>query len=321
MNVRKRNSIRVFVLFLITLTSCLKEELPVPKHKPGDMQVNEIAMTQDYRNQLYFDLGTNKVVKSNLKTEWDLAFASTENYVLINSAKGMAVHRSTADFETITSAEDLTWNWDVSSGNTDSTAIGNWLENDFVYVINSGYDWLGDHQGYSKLEILNVSESSFEIKYASLSEGTPTTYIINKSNTTQYTYFSLVDGVVEIAPTDTEYDLIFTQYTHLFKEPLTPYLVTGVILNRGYTTIARLDEKKFEDIKLSDTESLIFNKNLDAIGYNWKYYSLEDGIFTTHSNKNYIIKTQDGVLYKFRFTGFYNNEGLKGYPNIEFQAL
>jgi hypothetical protein len=118
-----------------------------------------------------------------------------------------------------------------------------------------------------------------------------------------------------------DYDLVFTQYTHLFTDPLTPYLVTGIISNRGFTSIARLDEKPFAEIELQNVESLEFSYDLDVIGYDWKYYSLEDGVFTTFSNQHYIIQTQDGLFYKLRIVGFYNSEGLKGYPNIEFQAL
>lgn len=299
----------------------MKEEVAVPKHQAGDLKVNEIQMGQDYRNQLYFNLERNQVVSSNLKTDWDLAFESNGEHVVLNTGKGMAVHRSILEFAEIISSEDLAWNWDVHSGNLDSTAIGNWEEEDFVYVIDRGYNWTGDHQGYSKLTILSSDENKFEISYAEISSATPISYSIEKSIFEQFTYFSFESGRVSVAPIDTDYDLIFTQYTHLFTDPLTPYLVTGIIANRGFTSIARLDEKPFEEIELQDAESLNFSYDLDAIGFDWKYYSLEDGFFTTYSNQHYIIRTQNGFFYKLRIVGFYNAGGLKGYPNIEFQAL
>ncbi|MFT5823071.1 MAG: hypothetical protein ACI8ZM_004330 [Crocinitomix sp.] len=299
----------------------MKEEIAVRKHEAGDAQTNEIEMGQDYRNQLYFDLETNQVVKSNLKTEWDLTFESNGDHIVLNTGKGMSVHKSSLTFAEINLSEDLEWNWDAHSGNLDSTAFGNWEEENFIYVIDRGYNWTGDHQGYFKLAILSSDENTFDIGYAEISSDTQITYSIEKSTTEQFTYFSFESGTVSIAPPDLDYDLIFTQYTHLFTDPLTPYLVTGIITNRGFTSIARLDDKPFTEIELQDVESLEFSYDLDAIGYDWKYYSLEEGFFTTYSNQHYIIRTQNGFYYKLRIVGFYNSDGLKGYPNIEFQAL
>lgn len=299
----------------------MKEEIAVPKHQAGNMQTHEIEMGEDYRNQLYFDLETNQTVKSNLKTAWDLAFQSNGNHVVLNTGKGMAVHKSTLEFDEITLTEELEWNWDAHSGNLDSTAIGIWAEENVVYVIDRGYNWTGDHQGYFKLKIVSADENTFEIQYAEISSDIPINYSIEKSLTTQFVYFSFESGTVSIAPPDNDYDLIFTQYTHLFSDPEMPYLVTGILLNRGYTSVARLDEKPFNEIQLQDAESLKFTYDLNAIGYDWKYYSLEDGFFTTYSNQHYIIRTQSNFFYKLRIVGFYNAEGLKGYPNIEFQAL
>ncbi len=322
MILRKNKPFHFFLFVILLISSCMKEEIAIPKHESGDLQTNEVELMQDYRNQLYFDLETNKVVKSNLKTDWDLAFQSLDGgKIVLNTGKGMAIHRSSLAFNELNSAEDLDWHWDAHSGNLDSTAIGNWEETDFVYLVDRGYNWTGDHQGYFKLVIFNVNETVFEMGYGDLSSDTPITYSIQKSGNEQFTYFSLEAGQIAIDPGDTEYDLVFTQYTHLFTDPLTPYLVTGILSNRGYTTVARLDEKTFEEIELKDVETLVFNDDLDAIGYNWKYYSLEDGAFTTFSNQHYIVLTQDGLFYKLRIVGFYNSEGLKGYPNIEFQAL
>jgi hypothetical protein len=319
--ISKINKAIYIFTFSLLVSSCMKEEIAVSKHEAGDTQTNEIAMGQDYRNQLYFDLESNQVVKSNLKTEWDLAFETNGSHIILNTGKGMAVHKSALSFAETTESEDLAWDWDAHSGNLDSTAFGNWEENDFVYVIDRGYNWTGDHQGYFKLAILSSDENNYEIGYADISSDTHITYSIKKSTTEQFTYFSFESGMVSIAPSDVDYDLIITQYTHLFTDPLTPYLVTGMISNRGLTSIARLDEKPFTEIELQDVESLEFSYDIDAIGYNWKYYSLENGFFTTYSDQNYIIRTQNGFFYKLRIVGFYNAEGLKGYPNIEFQAL
>lgn len=317
----RKSSVVLLMLLSVITSSCLKEEIAVAKHLPGDIQTNEIALGQDYRNQLYFSLGRNEVVKSNLKTDWDLAFESVGNHIVLNTGKGMAVHRSELSIESITSEADLDWNWDAHSGDLDETAFGNWWENDFVYVVDRGYAWDGTHQGYAKIKIVSYTEDVYEIMYAVNLNTAPISLFMERSLTEQFVYFKFEEGKVVIAPNDKDYDLIFTQYTHLFTDPLTPYLVTGICLNRGFTSVARLDEKAFAEINLEDVEGLTFGYDLDEIGYDWKYYSLEDGVFTTNSDQHYVVKSQKGVFYKLRIMGFYNSEGLKGYPSIEFQAL
>ena len=313
--------IKSSLLIFIGLVSCEKEEIAVAKHVPGDEMVNEIAMEEDYKNQLFFDLGTNEVVSSNLKTEWDLGFQSDGSSVILNSAKGMEVHRSSLTFSGITSQTGLDWNWDAHSGNLDSTAFGDWISENAVYVVDRGYSSSGAHQGYYKIKILTEDAVKYTIQYADISENSPIDLTIAKSTTERFTYFSFDNGLVSIAPPDQEYDLLFTQYTHLFKDPETPYLVSGVLLNRNNTEAALVTEKTFVEITLEDAENAIFSKDINVIGYDWKGYDLSSGQFTTYPEMIYIIKTWNGVFYKLHFTSFYNSQGIKGFPNIEFQEL
>ena len=60
---------------------------------------------------------------------------------------------------------------------------------------------------------------------------------------------------------------------------------------------------------------------LDAIGYDWKFYNFTSGVYTIRPNLNYIVHGVSGFYFKLRFVGFYNKDGLKGYPVIEYQKL
>lgn len=317
---RKNNLLWIGVLFAL---SCEKEELPVDPPEQGESQINEVGLGEDYRNQLYFDLETNTVVSSNLKTAWDLAWASTEDeeYVTLNTSKGMGVYRSVEDFASTNDVSGVEWRYDHQSGRLDSTAVGEWWNDQYVYVFDRGYDETGTHLGYFKLEVLSSNYLSIEIKYGDLSDNTGNTLTIIKSSTTAFTYFSVENGVVDIAPLDEEYDLIFTQYTHVFTDPITPYVVTGVLLNREKTTATIVDNMAYEEIDLNVASQFDFSADLDVIGYDWKTFDFDEGMYKIDSNMIFIIRTSEGYFYKFRFTGFYNQMGLKGYPSFEFQQL
>jgi hypothetical protein len=101
-----------------------------------------------------------------------------------------------------------------------------------------------------------------------------------------------------------------------------PYLVTGTLINRSGVAVGRDTVHPFSSI----TKDLIpsipeYSTSLDAIGYDWKYYNFSSGAYTVLTNLSYIVRSKSGVWYKLRFIGFYDKNGSKGYPAIEFQAL
>jgi hypothetical protein len=317
----KRKNRLFFLLLALLFCACEKEEIAIAPHMPGDELSNEIEMTEDYRNQLFFDFETNSVVSSNLKTEWDLGFESDGERIVLNTSKGMAIHHSTANFEDVSSTSGLDWSWDAHSGNLDSTAVGDWQSLDLLYVVDKGYSYTGSHQGYYKMKVLSSNENSYQIEYGELSSTNPMNITLPKNQLTSFSYFSFGNGLLEVAPAKEDYDLLFTQYTHLFTNPITPYLVTGVLLNPYNTQALLIEDKEFGEIAYEDIEGLAFSDEINKIGYNWKGYDLEAGSFTTYPEMVFVVKTWDEKHFKIHFTSFYNEAGLKGFPNIEFQEL
>jgi hypothetical protein len=100
-----------------------------------------------------------------------------------------------------------------------------------------------------------------------------------------------------------------------------PYLVFGVLLNPNKVVAALDTVHNFADIVLADTSEITFSQDLDAIGYEWKYYNFDAGVYTVVPEFSYIIRDRDGYYYKLRFVDFYNDTGDKGHPEFEFLAL
>jgi hypothetical protein len=313
------------IVMISFFTSCEKEEVPVPAHDAGGVITNSVAMEVDYRNQIYFDLETNSMVKKNLKTNWDLGFESSEggSKIILNSAKLMySANTYQTDFLMITDTAGLTFKWDAASGKLDSTAIDEWSASQYVYVIDRGFNELGIHLGFKKVLFQSVNTIEYQLKFSNLDGTNEINRTVLKDNAYNFSFLSLDNKIVNVEPKKEAWDISFTQYTHVFAgDPPTPYLVTGVLTNRNKVEVATVFNKQFTDIVLSDVALYSFSTTIDKIGYDWKEYNFTGGSYTVFSDKNYIIKSTEEKYYKLHFIDFYDAKGDKGNPTFEFQEL
>jgi HmuY protein len=319
-------SLAVAAFFMLALFGCIKEESPVTP-RPVDLSLtkSKIALGTDYRYQAYFNLEKDSMLSRNLKYDWDVAFdaSNTEGVSLyLNSAKYMfASPVLNGNFETLKDTVGFAKNrrWDASN-RPDSPAIGNIKSLDKFFVIDRGYDVLGDAAGFVKIKFEAVNDKKIKFKYANINESKGTQAEISRSNTYNLVYFSFKTGVeVMVEPPKDNWDLQFTQYIHTFTNPFTPYLVTGVLINPYNTTVAVDSVTKFHVIDRAFSQKMSFKNNPDVIGYNWKDYI--DGAYATKSKYTYVIKNSKNTLFKLRFTDFYDAQGVKGTPRFEFQRL
>lgn len=323
-----KNKIFIIPLLSLLLVACEKEELPIPAHDPGDVITNSVRMESDYRYQLFFDLATNSMVKSNLKIEWDLGFESsaTGERIILNTAKFMyAANTLKTDFSSVIDTSGYHFKWDEPSGNLDSTAIGNWLNTQNVYLIDRGYDPSGIHQGFKKIIFESVNTNSYSVRFANLDGTEEVTKTITKNEDYNFTFLALnsTNNIVSIEPEKATWDLAFSQYMHIFYEQglPTPYLVNGVLSNRNNVEIATIFNKDFEAITIDDVSTSNFSTSINTIGYNWKEYSFMTASFIIFNRQNYLIKSTEGKYFKLHFIDFYDNLGTKGTPTFEFQEL
>lgn len=330
-----------FSASLLILSSCFKEDEKVEPYDRGDVVVKTIEMTQYYTYQTYFDLENGEEVEVNNKNEWDLSFECSKegSHILLNTSAFMvAAKTGLKDFEQIPDTSGLLWKFDKSDGDLDSTAIKSWFaieQNDTiysneVYLIDRGYTDLAVLRGLKKVKFESINNDYYTFRYANLDGSDEHTFRIEKDPSSSFTCFSFNDGGKQLyfePPYDT-WDLVFTQYTTLLftdeGDPY-PYLVTGVLSNRVDVEVAIDTITPFADITIDLINDFEFSTILDKIGYEWKV--LEGDVNSGNVSYNivpdlaYIVKNRKGFYYKLRFTGFYNTEGQKGYPTIEFKLL
>lgn len=317
------NKFILLVVHLLVFSACRKNELPVSQPDKGAVITSSVSMSSNYKYQIYFDLSSNSNKGQHPKTDWDLGIStvSGSNDIILNTSKMMFVApittqsfdqiQDTLGFASIKKTDD-------SKGlSSDLACFGNQL-----FIVDKGMNELGLHLGFYKLEVLEQTPSSVTIKCANLNGTSEETKIISKNPDYNYVFINWENGINEvmIEPAKSEWDLIFTQYTHLFYEPeFTPYLVTGCLLNSNSTFAIEVENKSFDEIDLNYAETQFYSYKRDAIGYDWKEFN--GTVYTVNSDKIYIVKDQEGFYYKLRFIDFYDELGTKGAPQFEHQRL
>ena len=313
----------LLIALIPVLGACFKKEIPVEKPTSG-ATTTQIELGGDYANQIYYDLETNSIIRQNNREIWDLAFEAGDNgfHILLNESRIMSAALSNeTDITALTSDAGLSYHWDFHTGNLDSTAIGDWQSSGKVYVIDLGTSLTGSNLGKKKLKVLSVSNVEYQIEFADLNSTSIQTFIIPKSTTAGFTYFSMTGSgsLKDIEPDKGTWDLIFTAYCHVFDEH-TPYSVVGVLSNRFGVKVQEVSIP-FADLKYTDIVESDFEERVNVMGYDWKTYDFDNGTYVVNSNRTFIVKTILGRYYKMRFVDYYDENGIKGAPKFELQEL
>ena len=317
-------SLKYLGAIVLLLCSCQKDEIPIQPLPKGDAEIYQVELGDNYENQVYFGLLDNAVISTNKKTDWDLAFESSSTgwRIILNSSKLERIHRSEIPFEETVQIPGENWLYDDITGNLDSTAVGNWKTDNYVYILDRGFDSNGVQQGYKKFEMQEVDEFSYKLRIADLNSANEEIIEVIKNPESTFTQFSFDSNqTVLVEPAQDSWDMLFTQYTEIFEQGALPYLVTGVLINREGYEVAETDSVKFSDIDLTYANQLEYSQAIDIIGYDWKEYNFDTGIYEIYSDQNFVIKHPTGRIYKLHFVDFYNDIGEKGAPQFEFEEL
>tara|TARA_B100000767_G_scaffold42038_1_gene35776 strand:- start:408 stop:1376 length:969 start_codon:yes stop_codon:yes gene_type:complete len=319
--------INIIYLFAFIL-SCEQNEIPIIPHAAGNIITKQINMGSSYDKQIFYSLNDNLEVTENIKTDWDLGFESSTNgwNIIINSSTfSQLAELIDINFNDIISINNLNWNWDNPAGIHYNSAFGDYRNKHSVYILDRGYKLSGSSRGYKKIMIDSITNSAYYIKYANLDNTDIRHLEVKKDNSYNFQYIELDNGdIINIEPKKEYWDLLFTQYTHLFidNEQNPAYLVTGVLTNYLNNIMVATDTiNKFTDIELNMIEQYNFTNMQNKIGYDWKSYNFTSQSYTINSEITYIISDVDDRYFKLHFIDFYDDNGEKGNPKFEMQKL
>jgi hypothetical protein len=328
-------AICLMTMFVISLTACFKKDITVTLPAKTGSSIMQVRMGTTYEKCYFINLANASVVKEALITDWDLRFDATANgqAVLMNSG-----HKSTRIIAAnTTNLKDanitippltITWGFDAPNQLVDSAYLNNWWQNgatnNQVYIVRQGES--AATMKYYKIKMIAVNANSYTMQYDTITGTEPITISISKNSNTNFVYFSFADGgkTIDWEPAKTTWDVCFMQYHHPFytETPFLYYLVTGVLANT-YNTQSAGDStisNNFATFSTANIGQYTFNNNANTIGYNWKRPD-ENFNYTTFSNYLYLIKNQQGAIFKLHFLDFYYQGVEKGAPKFEFERL
>jgi hypothetical protein len=323
-----------FLLIFLLLQGCIREEQPVAAHQAGDVLSRSITMSSDYRAQIFYNLEKDSVIGHNTKTDWDIAFDVPEvltsqngqntegSKIYLNQAKYMfAWQTNKTELEALTDTLGFFKNrrWDASN-NTDTMAIGSVKAQGNAIWIDRGLNEFGDPLDFIRFKFISTTKEKYVFKILRQGATVSEQFEIQRDTNYNRVYFSFNNNkAVKIEPKKTEWDLQFTQYMFTFKNPYTPYLVVGVLLNPLNTQAVADSSYTFSKIDKIVAQNLKLSNRIDVIGYDWKAFS--GNIYKVQQAYNYIISDQKNYLWKLHFIDFYDSKGTKGSPKFEFQRL
>lgn len=324
-----KNYIYHLFFVLILFSSCFKEDEPVVLPPPGDGIVTTYNLGTNYEKVIWLQLSTGNYVEASY-LDWDLAFQSHRDsfFVILNGGKNIFSYNSNDTvFNFPFSADTIKWQYDNPSGSRDSLAIGKWFEDskskNQVYLLDMGGN--NTNTKYIRFRVLSANALEYVVEFSYANGEQYHKVTVPKKVDRNYVYLNLItaQAMPEWEPPMDSWDLVFTQYRHIYYDmnPIVPYLVRGVLLNPGYTQGAKIKKSDYADLNLEKVENtpLIFKQ--DLIGFDWKYFDLNNGIYSVEEDLYYLIKTSNGFWFKLRFIDYYGQDGSKGVPTFEYQGL
>ncbi len=273
-----------------------------------------------YANQTWYSLPNDEQGHAP-NAEWHLAFDVTGfgSTVLINSVAGLNIWTYPSSGISGWSSVDTTglssWSMRYNSDTSWSYgALGRYLNSSNPYDVGWGEYNMTTHQivgdsiyivktpagAFKKFAITSLNSGIYNFKYANLDGSGLMTKTLDKSNfaNKNFGYFSFsTDTSFNREPDNTNWDLLFTQYTGFIPQA---YTLTGVLTNKGMTVA------KCSNIIGKDTfvtwGAGTYMPEINTIGYDWKHFNGTS--YTIQDSLVYFVARTNGEIWKMIFTGY-----------------
>ncbi|NND76625.1 MAG: hypothetical protein HKN39_00380 [Flavobacteriales bacterium] len=358
----KNYKLVLIVMMAAFLTACDKDDDPEVEEPTTNQSIKPNVGGPEQANQVYLDLGSREMVSSP-RNSWDLAFyCGAEFKVILNSSLGALTQATaetmlseisvadTAGMENVLSLDAVfanmisptpepwlpsafTWA-DAPSGDLSQTAIAEASDvtsNNMVYILNSGKNSDNSQRPWYKLKV-DKSGDAYELQFADFNGGAEQSATINKDNTYNFVYYSFENGIVDVAPARSDWDIAFTTYTdYAFIGFNVPYFYKDfVIQNRAGVEVAEYiigDEEvlldEFNNFNIANASLQTFSTNINTIGGNWRTVATPDPTTVTavKTDRFYIVKDANGTYHKVLFSQMLSELGERGYPEILVETI
>jgi len=307
-------AILVGVLFL---GSCEKDELPKPILDQQGSVLQVLEMGETYSNQIGFSLQDPTVDVVEVM-DWDIYIYPSKK-IRLNTSRFMKVLK-VADEEALSLVyHDSLFTYDDYSKTTFDFKLEA-SEAIRYYIIDLGRNIEGDvlPKVFTKIHI-NSNQLIVEYK-----RDDQTVWKLKSLDLTSNIgrFFSFVNEEEFTSPLFVQSDFYCGGYITRFNAENLDYLVRGVLLNKtSDLEVAEITNLDYDDISLANVPEFDFKQQMDQIGYDWKYYNIDEGLYLIDQTKIYIIKYGNGLIYKLKFIDYYSDIGKKGFPTLSYALL
>jgi len=317
-----------FLLAIFLFTSCEKKEKPYPLPPPGNAQTARVDIGPDYANEIFFSF-SDGMISTGKFASWDIALNTDpdQNELWLNGGKNVLIYptgQSSFTYQLPPGLSEKDWKYDQPSQLPGQSGLGRLSPqnhmNELLIVRLAEKDY--------KLKITEATPAQYTIEVGDMAATQGTSVVLPKDTQYNFIYFSFADGIVRPAPPKTKWDIVFTRYRTVFKGlnpdgSDMPYLVNGVLTN-PYRTTAGDDSSHnydFNTFSLEDAEKFTQYPDRDIIGYDWKLVNIQTAEYTVLPKRIFVVKDQNGGLWKLHFVSFYGPDGTKGMPQFEYKRL
>lgn len=270
--------------------------------------------------QTWYSLSTDAESSAAL-AEWDLAFEINGGFnagILANTAKGVKVYQTpyaVGDWGSMdTNGMAANWtglfnsdaDWSQGAFNADVDLdiynIGWGIYNTVTHVVaGDSIQVVVLTDGSARMiRIDALSAGIYTFTYANLDGTDEQTHQLAKSDYTgkNFAYWSLTShSAIDREPMSADWDILFGKYT---ANVGMWYGVTGALLNKGVEAV-RVDNVPTNEAEY-DWNGL--DTVINTIGYDWKYFDMDNFIYVIEDSLTYFVKDVPGNLWKIWFTGF-----------------
>ena len=151
-------------------------------------------------------------------------------------------------------------------------------------------------------------DTAWELKFAAIDNANLQNVHIGKSaySGKNFVYLNLQTATVtDKEPLSADWDVLFTRYA---ATDVTPNVISnevGVLLNKGVTAAACGNVSQ-----TITTPTTPYTSDMNTIGWNWKYFDLQNNVFVAYDSLVYFVKDRNGQSFKAFFTQYNGTTGI-----------
>ena len=309
-------------LLAAMLVGCIEYELPVEARPAGEAEVHTASIGNSYEQRIFYSLVDRAIVASHSKMDWCLRLEPRQDGVdaVLNSSRTMRLARTgLTAFRTDwidDEVDALPWRLDAPNGfPTDSTERV--LQMGEVVLINLGYGLENDLLGRCQVQLVATNAEGCELRFAYLDGTAEAIVAIPWNPDGPHGYVSLLDlAARDLEPPSETWELLLTQYSELLEGDF-PYQVTGILTPSQRVKVYDYSDYSWDDVLARDWSQDEFTADWNAIGYDWKYFDLNEGVYSIDPNRIFGVRTSEGREFQLRILDFYDEIGNKGHFVME----